>query len=208
MSIIIRKHNFYNQAIFRENHHYYNPNANIADKDNEFDYFPSIEPVIRFDNLLQASGNSLSTCYTGTISSSGTYDNLVASGDGKHFIRYGNNRILDWIPVVDIQCDKPPQSGCVLADFYLQPSWDGGIEQASASGNEYMYTQYIGSVFSNTFPVNNDDFRNDYRLNFHNNILPKIKTMDNFAIRVFNRSTTAISVNIKLLPSFVEITNE
>lgn len=214
MSVIIRKHNFYNEIDFRNNHNYYNPSANIADKDSEFDYFPTIEPVIRWESVLSASGDSLARCYTGTISSSGTYDNppnntsISSSGDTRHFIRYDNQRILEWVPVVDVFCDKPPQSGAVLADLYIQPSWGGGIEQASASGNEYMYTQYIGSVLSNTFAIQNDDFRNDYRINFHNNILPKFKNISNFAIRVFNRSTTQITVNIKLLPSFVEISDE
>lgn len=214
MSIIIRKHNFYDFKTVEQNHYdnsyLIKPNISI---NNEFDVFPKIEPVIRMDTTLSPSGNGLVTCYTGTISSSGTYESppnntISASGDGKHFIRYGNNRILEWIPVIDISCDKPPQSGTVLADFYIQPSWDGGIEQASASGNEYMYTQYIGSVFSNTFAVQNDNFSNDYRLNFHNNILPKFKNLNNFSIRVFNRSTTVVNVGIKLIPSFVEIFNE
>lgn len=216
MSIIIRKHNFYDRLGFFTSHYpYYDTPIPSLVINNEFDAIPNVDPVVRMGVSLSPSGDSLSVCYTGTISSSGTYDSPpntsngnIASNDAKHYIRYNNRRVLEWIPVIDISCDKPPQSGAVLADFYIQPSWNGGVEQASASGSEYVYTQYIGSVFSNTFAVQNDDFRNDYRLNFHNNILPKFKNINNFAIRVFNRSTTAISVNIKLLPSFVEISDE
>lgn len=192
----------------------------------EYSHLPERVPYAGFSTELPAgipasiAGYNLTSFYS-LISSSGTYNippnsgsagNPLSSGDARYMIRHTERRILEWVPVVDVGFFSAPNSGIPLIDVYLQPCWTKGYETAGTVGvagsGESGYKEYIGTVFANNYNFLNTDTTSKYRTWFNNNILPPVKNINNFGLRIINRTNISANVYIKLYPIMMEIVDE